>query len=42
MVTGGTRGIGKAIAHSLASEDMDIAIVGRDLEAAKATASAIA
>ena len=41
VVTGGTRGIGKAIAHSLASEGMDVAIVGRDLEAATATASAI-
>lgn len=42
VVTGGTRGIGKAVAHSLAAEGMDVAIVGRDLEAAKATASEIA
>ena len=42
VVTGGTRGIGKAVAHSLAAEGMDVAIVGRDLEAAKATASDIA
>jgi NAD(P)-dependent dehydrogenase (short-subunit alcohol dehydrogenase family) len=42
VVTGGTRGIGKAIARSLAGEGMDVAIVGRDLEAAKATASEIA
>ena len=41
VVTGGTRGIGKAIARSLASEGMDVAIVGRDVEAAKATASEI-
>ncbi|CAN5329247.1 SDR family oxidoreductase [soil metagenome] len=40
-VTGGTRGIGKAIARSLAGEGMDVAIIGRDLEAAKATASEI-
>lgn len=42
VVTGGTRGIGKAIARSLAGEGMDVAIVGRNLEAAKATASEIA
>ncbi len=42
VVTGGTRGIGKAIARSLAGEGMDVAIIGRDLEAAKATASEIA
>ncbi len=41
VVTGGTRGIGKAIARSLTSEGMDVAIVGRDVEAAKATASEI-
>ncbi|MCR6732958.1 MAG: SDR family oxidoreductase [Afipia sp.] len=42
VVTGGTRGIGKAAARSLAGEGMDVAIIGRDLEAAKATASEIA
>jgi len=42
VVTGGTRGIGKAIARSLAGEGMNVAIIGRDLEAAKATASEIA
>lgn len=42
VVTGGTRGIGKAIARSLAGEGMDVAIIGRDLEAAKATTSEIA
>jgi NAD(P)-dependent dehydrogenase (short-subunit alcohol dehydrogenase family) len=42
VVTGGTRGIGKAIARSLAGEGMDVAIVGRDLSAATATASEIA
>ena len=42
VVTGGTRGIGKATARSLAGEGMDVAIIGRDLEAAKATASEIA
>lgn len=41
VVTGATRGIGKAIARSLAGEGMDVAIVGRDLEAAKVTASEI-
>lgn len=42
VVTGGTRGIGKAVARSLAGEGMDIAIIGRDLDAAKATAVEIA
>jgi NAD(P)-dependent dehydrogenase (short-subunit alcohol dehydrogenase family) len=41
VVTGGTRGIGKAIARSLAGEGMDVAIIGRNLEAATATASEI-
>ena len=42
VITGGTRGIGKAVARSLAGEGMDVAIIGRDLEAARATASEIA
>ncbi|CAN5304024.1 SDR family oxidoreductase [soil metagenome] len=42
VVTGGTRGIGKAIARSLAGEGMDVAIIGRNLEAAKATVLEIA
>ncbi len=41
VVTGGTRGIGKAIARSLAGEGVDVAIIGRNLEAATATASEI-
>jgi len=42
VVTGGTRGIGKAITRALAGEGVDVAIIGRDLEAAKATAVEIA
>lgn len=42
VVTGGTRGIGKAIARALAGEGMDVAIVGRDLATATETAAAIA
>lgn len=42
IVTGGTRGIGKAIARALAGEGMDVAIIGRDLSAGTATASEIA
>lgn len=42
VVTGGTRGIGKAIARALAGEGMDVAIIGRDLATATATASDIA
>ncbi len=38
LVTGGSRGIGKAIAHELASEGADVAIVARDKEALEATA----
>ncbi len=42
VVTGGTRGLGKAIARALAGEGMDVAVVGRDLAAATATAAEIA
>jgi len=38
IVTGGSRGIGKAIARELASEGVDVAIVARDNEALEATA----
>jgi len=39
IVTGGSRGIGKAVARTLAGEGMDVAVVARgraDLEAAAA------
>lgn len=42
IVTGGTRGIGKGIAEALAREGADVAIFGRDMVAANATAKAIA
>lgn len=42
IVTGGSRGIGKAIASALAREGCDIAIIGRDPAAAHATANDIA
>ena len=42
VVTGGTRGVGKAIPRALAGEGVDVAIIGRALEAAKATAVEIA
>jgi NAD(P)-dependent dehydrogenase (short-subunit alcohol dehydrogenase family) len=42
VVTGGTRGIGKAIAQSLAGEGMDVAIIGRDIAAARETAQSLA
>jgi NAD(P)-dependent dehydrogenase (short-subunit alcohol dehydrogenase family) len=41
IVTGGSRGIGKAIARELAREGVDVAIVGRDLSALEATGSEI-
>jgi NAD(P)-dependent dehydrogenase (short-subunit alcohol dehydrogenase family) len=42
VVTGGTRGIGKAIAQSLAGEGMDVAIIGRDIAAGRETAQSLA
>jgi len=41
IVTGGSRGIGKAIVLAFAREGAQIAIVGRDLERAKEVASHI-
>src|SRR3984885_8267158 len=38
IVTGGSRGIGKAIARELAREGVDVAIVARNQEALEATA----
>jgi NAD(P)-dependent dehydrogenase (short-subunit alcohol dehydrogenase family) len=42
LVTGGTVGIGLAVARALAKEGVDVAIVGRDGERAKREAEAIA
>jgi NAD(P)-dependent dehydrogenase (short-subunit alcohol dehydrogenase family) len=42
MITGGSRGIGKAIARQLAQEGARVAIVARDLAGAQAAASEIA
>lgn len=39
LVTGGSRGIGRAIARALAAEGVRVAICGRDLDAAKAAAA---
>jgi NAD(P)-dependent dehydrogenase (short-subunit alcohol dehydrogenase family) len=41
LVTGGTRGIGQAIAASLASAGAIVAVVGRDLGRAEKTAAAL-
>ncbi len=41
IVTGGSRGIGKAIANELALEGVDVAIVARGMEALEATAQEI-
>lgn len=41
IVTGGSRGIGKAVARQLALEGCDVAIIARDLEALKAAAQEI-
>lgn len=42
IVTGGSRGIGRAIAASLAAEGVDVAVTGRDLARAEATAAELA
>jgi NAD(P)-dependent dehydrogenase (short-subunit alcohol dehydrogenase family) len=42
MVTGGSRGIGKAAAVALAKEGVDIALLARDMNTAEMTASEIA
>src|SRR5689334_863579 len=42
IVTGGSRGIGKAIARELASEGVDIAIVARSREDLERTANELA
>ncbi|MBW7996281.1 MAG: 3-oxoacyl-[acyl-carrier-protein] reductase [Candidatus Glassbacteria bacterium] len=42
LITGGARGIGKAIAERLAADGADIAVVDIDLEQARSTASSIA
>ena len=42
IVTGGSRGIGKAIARELAREGVDVAIVARNKEALEATARELA
>ncbi len=42
IVTGGSRGIGKAIARELAREGVDVAIVARNKDALEATARELA
>lgn len=42
IVTGGSRGIGKAIALELAREGVDVVVAARGSEALKATATEIA
>jgi NAD(P)-dependent dehydrogenase (short-subunit alcohol dehydrogenase family) len=42
IVTGGSRGIGKAIAHELAAEGVDVAIVARSVDALQQTAAELA
>ena len=42
LVTGGSRGIGKAIARELAREGVDVAIAARGIEALEATAKELA
>ena len=42
VVTGGSRGIGKAIAHSLLSEGCAVAICGRDAARLNATVGELA
>jgi NAD(P)-dependent dehydrogenase (short-subunit alcohol dehydrogenase family) len=42
IVTGGSRGIGKAVAHALALEGVDVAIAGRTEETLRAAAAELA
>src|SRR5919199_5422075 len=42
IVTGGSRGIGKAIARELASEGVDVALAARSADALQATAAELA
>src|SRR5918911_5709944 len=42
IVTGGSRGIGKAVARELAAEGVDVAVVARSGEALKASAAELA
>ena len=42
IVTGGSRGIGKAIARELASEGVNVVVAARGTEALKATAAELA
>lgn len=42
VVTGGSRGIGKAVAHALAREGAQVALIARDLPVAKRSADEIA
>ena len=39
FITGGTRGLGKEVAKSLALQGMEVVIIGKDLERAKATSA---
>ncbi len=41
VITGGSRGIGEAIAEAYADEGADVAVVGRDREALEQTAAAV-
>ena len=41
IVTGGTRGIGKAIAEGLAREGVNVVVAGRNLAAAESVASSL-
>src|SRR5579875_724943 len=42
IITGGSRGIGKAVAHALAREGAQVALIARDLPVAKRSAEEIA
>src|SRR5690349_21699042 len=42
VVTGGSRGIGKAIARALAHEGADVALIARNMDLAHASAAEIA